>query len=177
MISNFSLEFRTSSRSINLGDLEALPEPVQDFKSFAELGALTNFNALEAAIPSDGAYGGLDQEAAQIIAGAVYGLVQYIAMEMTPKRFYESRIVGELVDGEWIFFVPSCGVTMKCDSTLSFGSQVFEFLPEYMADIADKLGYEQPWYYPFNFTASSFAATFQPPQDFWTLHKKTTELI
>lgn len=177
MIYDFTLVCTGSQSPVRLDSLNAVPGVTQSEVPFSELSAVTNFDALEAAIPNDAMYYGLAQSAALIIAGVVYGLTQYIALGLAPKRICEGRVVGERKDGEWLFFIPSCGMTMTCDDSLTFESQVFELLPSYLADASSALSNDAPWYYRQSFVASAFGVATQTAERFWALHKKTAEII
>lgn len=182
MIGSQNLTVTIGDSSVSPGELTGVPRNITAFLNDGQIRALTNFDALDAAIPDDEEYQGLADSAAQILGGIVYGLVGYLNQGKSPVRVNNYKVAGRLTDAGWVLIVPACGVIMRCDSTLSYGSQVFEFFPEYLSDVTEKLrldlGYSlHPWYAWESFWAPGTEASLPVVEGFWTLHVKTAEVI
>lgn len=160
--------------------------PVSDYfiPSDASYRADLNVDALDAAVPDDNDFGGRENanRSAQVLAPLMKTLKYYAAQGKSPVRVQSVDVVGILQAGQWIFFLPSSGVVMRCNTDLSFGSQTFEALPEYFTLVRDLVNDGDtttvvPWQIPFCFLSSSLDMSEPPRQAFWNMYVKTAEVI
>lgn len=149
-----------------------------------ELYAALNTAALEAAFASAGDPGGQENKdfGASVLGFAVVALKHYINLGKVPKGLNHRHVVGLLEGGEWTLFVPACGLVMRCNSVLAYGSQTFECLAAYIDDATTKLSegdvltYE-PWSMPDRLLSSSLDFSTPVRPAFWSMHTKTAEVI
>lgn len=160
------LGVRTALPGVDLASPGA-PEMDSPYVEGDHLLSLLNVGALEAAMD------GLDEEAirntASVLSTLAYALKRYIDLGKVPVRVQHIDVVGVLTDGNWLFFMPGTGVVMRCNSSLTVGSQTFEVLAGYLASAGGS-----PWR---NVLGTTMDGLVPPVPPFWMLHVKTAEVI
>ena len=184
MSSSIFVQYSTSMPAVVVPVPASVPAIEYNMPSDESYREDLNADALDLAVPDDDEYGMRENadSCAQILAPLVKALKYYALQGKSPVRVQSVSVVGRLVDGQWTFFLPSSGIVMRCDSDLSFGSQVFEAVPGYLALATEALNDSAPFPYPpwqFNTSFLSGFSDEAPPaqREFWTLHIKTAEVI
>lgn len=184
MIDELIIQYFTSLPGIAPATPASVPAIAYNMPSDAEYRAHLNVDALDAAVPDDSELGGRENanRCAQILAPLIRALKYYAGQGNSPVRVQSISVVGRLQGDMWVFFLPSSGLVMRCDDSLSIGSQVFEPEPAYLADAKGMVNDGEmieavPWQMMDYFLSSSLDTSIPPRPAFWTLHVKTAEVI